>query len=163
MLDEFRTLGLSDAARRLGCDPFDLVKLLVASGRPGADLRFDAATLDQLRLLGRMEDPWWAGVALPVDASVLRARCRAAVQLLHQRGHVGEHQTRLDNVLRGLGFEEQGAVRRCLTALAEDGVIAVAHTPIGPMVSIPNASLDKAKRFVAGNLSPAAFQAALEG
>jgi hypothetical protein len=162
MLDEFRSVGLTDAARRLGVDPFDVVRLLVADGRRGATLRFDHATIEHLRQLGRIEGSWWTGVSLPADPSPLRARVRAAVQLLQQRGHVGASQTRMDNTWRGLSPDEQDGLRRCLQALADDGVLDVHATSIGAMVSISPKALDQVQKLVAGGATPAALQAALE-
>lgn len=161
MLDEFRTVGLTDAARRLEIDPFDVVRLLVADGRVAATFRFDAASLERLRTVGRIEASWWTGVTLPADTSPIRARVRAAVQLLQQRGHVGENRTRLDNVWRGLPADQQDALKRCLAALGEDGLLELVATPIGTMVSVSARSLELVQRVVAGAATPA-LQAALE-
>jgi hypothetical protein len=163
MLDEFRTVGLTDAARRLGCDPFEVVHLLVASGRVAADFRLDHATIEKLRQVGGIEPSWWAGVSLPADPSPNRARVRAAVQLLQMRGHTGESRTRLDNTWRGLSSEDQELVRTALDALAEDGLVELVPTQVGLMVSIPTKALDQVQQFVAGRNTPAALQAALAG
>jgi hypothetical protein len=163
MLEEFRTVGLTDAARRLGCDPFDVVHLLVAAGRSGADFTFDAASLEHLQRVGGIQASWWAAVSLPADASTARARVRAAVQLLQMRGHTGESRTRLDNVWRGLSGEDQVLLRNGLQALADDGLLETTATSVGVMVSIPTKALDQVQQFVAGRVTPPALQAALEG
>lgn len=163
MLDEFRPLGLTDAARKLGCDPFEVVRLMVASGHANAGFTFDAATLEQLRTTGKLDGPWWAGVSLPADPSPARARVRAAVQLLQMRGHTGESRTRFDNTWRGLGPDDQDLVKQGLQALADDGLLELVATPIGLMVAIPPKALDQVQQFVAGRTTPPALQAVLEG
>lgn len=163
MLDDLRSVGLNDAARKLGCDPFDVVRLLVASGRKDLSFRFDSATLEALRTLARIDPPWWDGVALPADPSPGRARMRAAVQLMQARGHVGDNRTRMDNVWRGLGPDDQDLLRIGLQALGEDGLLDVAPSPIGMMVSVQPRALDQVLQFVAGRTTPAALKVVLEG
>lgn len=163
MLDEFRPLTLTDAARRLGVDPFEVLRLQVAAGIAEPSMTFDAATIDRLREVGRLDGPWWAGVSLPTDDNPRRARVRAAVQLLQMRGHTGESRTRLDNTWRGLASEEQSLVRDGLQALSEDGVVEIAASPIGLMVSIPAKALDQVQQIVAGRTTPPALKAVLEG
>jgi hypothetical protein len=163
MLDDLRSVGLNDAARKLGCEPFDVVRLLVASGKTNFTLRFDAATIDALRTLARIDPQWWDGVPLPADPSPGRARVRAAVSLLQTRGHLGENRTRMDNVWRGLGSDEQDLLRIGLQALGEDGLLDVVPSPIGMMVSIQPKALDQVQQFVSGRTTPAALKVVLEG
>ena len=163
MLDDLRSVGLNDAARKLGCDPFDVVRLLVATGRKDLSFRFDAATLEALRTLARIDPPWWDGVSLPSDPSPGRARMRAAVQLLQSRGHLGENRTRMDNVWRGLAADDQDLLRIGLQALGEDGLLDVAPSAIGMMVSVQPRALDQVQQFVAGRTTPAALKVVLEG
>lgn len=153
MLEELQPVGFKDAARRLAGDPFELVRLLVAAGTfPEGALLVDPEIIDKLRRVGRIEDPWWSGVSLPKDASEQRARVRAAVRLLLDKGRVGEDRTRMDNVWRGLEPADRQLLQRALKVLAEEGMVRIFPSPIGALVSIEPAAVDRAKKLVAGKL-----------
>lgn len=49
MMDDFRPLTLSDVARQLGLDPFEVVRLLVQAGALPDNMQFKAEHVDRLR------------------------------------------------------------------------------------------------------------------
>ena len=67
MLDEFRQLGLSDAARELGVDPFEVVRLIVAFGPEDAPLTMKLDQVSALRVKAGIED-WWTDATLPDES-----------------------------------------------------------------------------------------------
>ena len=164
MLDELMPLGLADAARKLGTEPFEVVRLLVAANAvPHGPLQVDGEAIERLREAGRIEPSWWDGISLPKDANARRARIRAAVQLLIDKDRVGEATTRMDNVWRGLRAEDQQLLQGALMALAEEGVLRLGATPIGLVVSIEPKATDTATRLVAGKHDSPGLKALLEG
>src|SRR5687767_14283894 len=120
MLEELMPVGLADAARKLGTEPFEVVRLLVAANAvPQGPLQLGPDAVDRLREIGRIEAGWWEGVTLPKDANPRRARVRAAIQLLIDKERFGDATTRMDNVWRGLRVDEQQLLQGALMALAE--------------------------------------------
>lgn len=163
MLDELMPHGLADAARELGTDPFEVVRLLVAANAvPKGALQVDGETIDRLREIGKIDASWWDGVPLPKDTNARRARVRAAVHLLAERERFGDAGTRMDNVWRGLPPTDQHVLQAALMTLAEEGMIRVVATPIGLMVSIEPKAQDAALRFVAGMHESPGLKALLE-
>lgn len=152
MLDELRPMGLGAAARRLGVDLFEVVRLVVATDTPSEQLGFSPEQVENLRAFGGIEGPWWPDVELPEDEHPLRQRVRAAVQQLVARGLVGEHTTRMDNVWRGLPVDDQLFLQTALTTLGEEGVLVIAATPSGVRVSVAEARLDTARAIADGRL-----------
>jgi hypothetical protein len=151
MLEDLKPVGLPEAARRIGVDPFEVLRLLVVAGAvPDGALLVDPEIVDKLPGIGRIEDPWWSGVSLPKDANQARARVRAAVKLLLDRGRVGEDRTRLDNVWRGLEPPDRKLLERALEVLAEEGMIRILPSPIGPLVSIDPSAVESARKLAAG-------------
>lgn len=164
MLDELKPVTLVEAARRIGTDPFEVVRLLVAAGAfPEGTLLIDGEIVEKLRGIGRIEPPWWAGVTLPKDANPARARVRAAIQLLLDKGRVGEDRTRMDNVWRGLEPAECRLVERAMIALASDGLVRITPSAIGPLLSIEPSAVDAAKKLTAGKFEPPGLRALLTG
>lgn len=150
MLDELRPLGLGAAARSLGVDLFEVVRLLVASDSPLDTLRLTPEQVEQLRAFGGIEPPWWPDVELPEDEHPLRQRVRAAVQQLIDRGHVGARSTRMDNVWRGLPVDDQAFLQTALTVLGEEGVLAISATPTGVQLAVAEDRLDLARAIADG-------------
>ena len=150
MLDELRPMGLSAAARSLGVDLFEVVRLLVASETGPDSLRLTPEHVEQLRVFGGIERPWWPDVELPEDEHPLRQRVRAAVQQLLDRGYVGAVTTRMDNVWRGLPTDDQVFLQTALTALGEEGVLAITATPAGMQVAVVEERVDVARAIADG-------------
>lgn len=165
MLSEFHPLGVTDAARRLGLDPFEVVRLLVASGKASDDGApvYSAELVEELRVFGRIDPPWWGGVDLPDDANPLRQRVRAALQLLLEKGVVGDATTRMDNVWRGLPFEDQGLLQQAVMVLAEEGALRVVGSPVGLLVSIDPAAKATVEGLAAGTKESAGLSALYQG
>ena len=162
MLDELEPVGLTEAAHRIGTDPLEIVRLLVAAGAvPEGPLLIDAEIVDKLRGIGRIEPPWWPEVTLPKDADPARARARAAVQLLLDRGRVGEERTRMDNVWRGLEEGDRKFLERAFTVFSEEGMVRISPSPIGPLLSIEPVAVEAAKKFAAGKLDSPGLRALL--
>lgn len=151
MLEELRPLGVSDAARRLGVDLFEVVRLLVASGDVPEHLELTPERVEELRTLGGIDAPWWPAFELPEDEHPLRQRVRGALQLLLDRGHVGDSLTRMDNVWRGLPDDDQAFLQAALTSLGEDGLLAVVATPVGVKVAIPSEHVEVVRQIAAGH------------
>jgi len=164
MLSEFQPLGLSDAARQLGVDPFEVVRLAVAAGK-GLDkpMQFDADLVDELRQLGQIDDPWWDAVDLPEDPNPLRQRVRAALQLLIDKGVQGDTTTRMDNIWRGLPFDDQSLLQQAVMVLAEEAALRVVGSPVGLMVSIEPSAADTVKALAAGTSESAGLQSLYQG
>lgn len=164
MLDELGAKGLADTARELGCEPFDVIQLAIAArgGALGAQpLLFGRNEVERMRSLGGIEGPWWAEVQLPADPSADRARVRAALQQLQMRGYLGDKQTRVDNVWRGLGAEQRDLLRRALAALVADGLLLTRGTPTGIQVSIDPKALAAVQDLVGGKSTPDTLKAEL--
>lgn len=158
MIDEFRPLGLSDAARRVGVDPFELVRLAVVFDEPLARLRLGADAIARLRAQAGIEE-LWADRALPEDSNPVRAAVRGAAQLLLDRGWVGQSATRLDNLGRGLPPIQQDAIEEAATILAEEGVLLLVASPRGVQVSVAPGAEATLRAIAAGTSAPESLAA----
>lgn len=151
MLDDLRPLSLSDAARDLGVDPFEVVRLMVAS-----EIAFDSLTLTrddvaQVRRNAAIER-WWADSTLPVDENRLRAAVRGALHQLLSRGLIGEATTRLDNLWRGLELEQQMAIEQAVMVLLEEEKLLTAASPRGVQVSVSPPAADALEKIANGEV-----------
>lgn len=147
MLSELRPAGLVDAAKSLGVDPFELVRLAVASGSPPERLVFSADTIAALRAFGGLED-WWKDAGLPKDPSVRRARMRFLGRKLLEGGFVGDKATRLDNLWRGLGADDRAAIEQAVSGMLQEGVVRTVATVKGPMISVTPQGVAALQQFV---------------
>lgn len=134
MLDALRPMGLSAAARALGVDPFEVVRLMVASGADMEHLQLSAAGIDAVRDMAGIES-WWTEARLPDDPDPRRAAVRGAFAQLVTRGYVGSSTTRMDNLWRGLGLAQQVAIEQAVYVLVEDGAVATAASPKGVQIA----------------------------
>ncbi len=135
MLDELRPLGLSDAARTLGVDPFEVVRLLVAFDKVAETLGVGRDEVEDLRAQAGIE-AWWRTARLPEDPNRLRAAVRGALHQLISRRIIGEMTTRLDNLWRELALDQQVAIEQAVMVLLEEGKLLSASSPRGVQVSI---------------------------
>jgi hypothetical protein len=164
VLNGMMPLGLTELSRRLGVDPFEAVRLLVATGYDlRGPLAFSASLVGQLRERGGVHESWWREVNLPTDASPARARVRAALQLLLDKGFVGERTTRMDNVWRGLPYEDQGLLQRALTALTREGLLVCVGTPTGLQVAVDASKRAAVDALAKGTGASAGLNALFEG
>ena len=149
MLDDLRPLGLSEAARHLGVDPFEVVRLTVAFGPHGGPLSLKLDQIDTLRVRAGIED-WWTDATLPDDANRLRAAIRGALHQLLSRRLVGELTTRLDNLWRGLAVDQQVAVEQAVMVLLDEEKLLTAASPKGVQVSIAPGAEAELDRIATG-------------
>lgn len=163
MLSDLQPLGLTGAAARLGLEPFELVRLLVAVDAMPRDLRFTPAQVDALHAKAALEGGWWDGVDLPEDKNPLRQRVRAALGLLLARGFVGGEGTRVDNVCRGLPPDDQALVRDALITLADEGHLTLVPGRMGVRITVTPASERRVRDIADGKSDTSALSVLYEG
>ena len=163
-MDELRPVSLTDAARRLGVDPFEVVRLLVASdAMPDGQPFLTSERVEHLRELGGIEPSWWNDVRMPEDNDVRRKHIRVALRLMLERGVVGDAMSRLDNVSRGLPMETQRWVSAALRCLADEGLLRLEFRPTGPMVAVVAGAEARVRTIADGNEMPPRLTSLLEG
>jgi len=158
-LNALTPIGLNEVSRRLGVDPFETVRLLVATKQDlSGPMLFPAELVETLRDQGGVDASWWE------DASEAepKARVQAAIQQLLDRGFVGDTTTRMDNVWRGLPFDDQALLQQALTTLAEDQIVRCIGTPIGLHVAIDPAQKKAAEGIAKGTSSTDGLDALYE-
>ncbi len=158
MLSELQPKGLSDVAKELGVDPFEVVRLLVAADAVPESLNFNAEIIAQLKEYSGIAH-WWTDNAPPADANPKRGRVRGAVKLLIDNGAVGDSTTRLDNLWRGLGAEDQLLLEQAVGLLMQDGHVQTFAAVQGAQISINAASSDTLGQFVSGGAEPPSLAA----
>ena len=164
MRDDLRPLSLTEAARSLGIDPFEVVRLMVAgTGVPQGQLYLTREQVETLRSQGGIDPSWWEGARLPDDPNPRRRRLRAALSLLLVRDHVGDSVTRLDNVTRGLPPEEQRFLTNALRILSDVGLLTFEVRLIGVMVAVVPSAVGQVRTIADGNDMPAALTGLLGG
>jgi len=160
VLSSLIPIGLNELSRRIGVDPFETVRLLVAVGHDlSGPMRFAPELVEVLRERGGVDPSWWrdAGAASP------RERVQAAVKGMLERGIVGDTTTRMDNVWRGLPFEDQGLLQQAISVLAEDGVLRCVGTATGLQVSVAAEQKATAEAIAAGSATTPGLDALLGG
>lgn len=162
MLDELRPLGLSDSARQLGVDPFEVVRLMVAFGPHEGPLALKPEQVDALRAKAGIED-WWTDATLPDDPNRVRAAIRGALHQLISRRLVGELTTRLDNLWRGLAVDQQVAVEQAVMVLLEEEKLLTAASPRGVQVSIAPGAEGELEAIATGTGEHAGLSAVWQG
>jgi hypothetical protein len=136
MVSEMLPLRLGSAAARLGVEPFEVVRLLVASGDKGAVHSLAEPRLEALRRYAGIETWWTDPSQIPSDDIAARGVVRGALRQLLDRGFIGETRTRQDNLWRGLPTASRRAVEDALDVLVEFGLLAVRAEPTGQLVSV---------------------------
>lgn len=158
MLDELPSVGLTDAARRLGVEPFEVVRLLVVSkGMPDGPLMLTENGLERLRDVAGIEWWWEDGTPVPEDDNPRRAVARAAVGQLLRRRIVGDRSTRIDNLWRGRSLEDRELLQRVATILVQRGAFTTVAGPMGLHVSVASAAVSMLERMVNGETMPRAL------
>lgn len=157
MLDDFRPMGLDDLAARVGVDPLEAVRLLVVAGATTADQLYTPAHAEQIGTAGGVAT-WWKGPP-PTDDNAARGHVRGALQMLIDGGFVGEKGARIDNLWRGLASSDAEPIRDAVDLLVAEGILLLAHTQAGPMVSIASRAQPDVSRIAQGSLEPAALAA----
>ncbi|MCO4748235.1 MAG: hypothetical protein KC912_25805 [Proteobacteria bacterium] len=154
MLDDLKPLTLGAAARHIGVDPFEVVRLLVLRGE-SASLRIPRSQIEALREFAGVE-LWWTPEAPRVeDDNPKRGRVRSSLAMLLERGHVGEEMTRVDNLWRGLPVRDQEIHDEAVNLLAEAGILRLQSTVQGLKVAV--ADRDKLQVLIDGGEFPEAI------
>lgn len=148
MLDELLPSGLSTAARKLGVEPLEVVRLMVVSDTvsPGFSVTDDHVA--KLAEIGQIESGWWQGVALPEDDNPARQRVRAMLTVLLERA--AEGPIRMDNLWRGLPVDEQELVDDGLRTLAEEEVVEIQNAVSGILVGLIEGQVDTVRSLSEG-------------
>lgn len=162
MLDDLRPVGLSDAARELGVDPFEVVRLMVATGMDAESLTLRSEDVAAIRKSAGIEW-WWSDTMLPEDENLLRAAVRGALDGLLSRGLIGATTTRLDNLWRGLEVMQQVAIEQAVMVLLEEGKLTTVASPHGVQVSIAPGAEDALREIAAGTAEHAGLSAVWQG
>ena len=160
MLDELRPLGLTDAAKRLGIDPFEVVRLLVVADAMPEQLHLTDDHVEKVRSVGGIEF-WWDEVDPPSDADPRRGLVRMALATLQQRGIVGDTTTRLDNLWRGLPAETVALLQQAIGVLVQEGLLGTYPSPRGWQISIQSTRAEDVDKIVEGQGMPPALDAML--
>ena len=153
MMDEFRAAKLVDAAKTLGVNPFELVRLSVALGEPTEDLRFSADALDSIRQKAGIRS-FWQDRTLPARSNPIESAVRGACGLLLDLGFVGNTTTRVDNLTRGLSDDQADAVDEAAALLAEEGAVLLMTSSAGLQVSVAPGHEAKVRAIADGSSTP---------
>jgi hypothetical protein len=160
VLSALTPIGLNEVSRRLGVDPFETVRLLIATQQDlSGPMMFAPELVDTLRDQGGVDTTWWADAG---DAEP-KARVQAAVKALLDRGFVGDTTTRMDNVWRGLPLDDQALVQQAIMTLSEEQIVRFIGTPIGLQVSIEAGQKALAQKIASGKASTPGLDALYEG
>ncbi|MEZ4318231.1 MAG: hypothetical protein R3F61_12045 [Myxococcota bacterium] len=139
MLDELLPTGLCDAARSLGVEPLEVVRLMVATDTVSDRFSASPDHLEKLAEFGGIEGGWWEGAELPEDDNPIRQRVRAAIGLLLGRS-AGEDYLRMDNLWRGLPLEDQETVEEAMNILSDEGLVEIDNAEKGVLIAVPSES-----------------------
>ena len=159
-LNALTPIGLNEVSRRLGVDPFETVRLLIATEQDlSGPMLFAPEVVEMLRDQGGVEDSWWPDA----QQAEPQALVEAAVKQLLDRGLVGDKTTRMDNVWRGLPIDDQALLQQALTVLAEEQVVRCVGTPIGLHVAVDASQKAVAEAIASGSSSTEGLDALYEG
>jgi len=160
VLDALTPIGLNEVSRRLGVDPFETVRLLIATQQDlSGPLVFAAELVDTLRDQGGVDATWWADA----EQAGPQERVQAAVKQMLDRGFVGDTTTRMDNMWRGLPLDDQALLQQALTVLSDEEIVRCIGTPIGLQASIDAGKKALAEKIASGKTSTPGLDALYEG
>jgi hypothetical protein len=146
-------IGLYEAGRLLGLDPFEIVRLLVLAGAfPAREIALGPEHLAVVRSTGGVED-WWTPPP-PRTGDARRSIVLAVLGRLIEHGAVGDTGTRADNLWRGLPPEDQLLVQQAVQLLVQSGRIATWMTPRGVQVAVAHEAVEDLRRVAAGEADP---------
>ena len=154
MLDELRPLGLADAARDLGVDPFEVVRLLVIAEAVPDRMALTADHIEKARETGGIEEWYGDGDGLPEDDNAKRRVIRGALGKMVDGGYVGETTTRMDNVWRGIDADGQLVLQQMVSQLVSEGHLLTAASQKGVQISLNPESMDVVTKVVEGKKAP---------
>ena len=153
MLDELLPTGLTAAARKLGVEPLEVVRLMVVSDTISPGFTMTDDHLRKLAEVGDIASGWWRGVELPDDEIPVRQRVRAMLGILLARSADGP--VRMDNLWRGLPVDDQELVEEALRVLAEEGLVEIRNTVSGIRVGVLPARVAEVQALVEGTAQSA--------
>jgi hypothetical protein len=149
MLENLIPSGLTGAARNLGVEPLEVVRLMVMTDTVSDGFNCNADHLQKLAAYGQIETGWWDGAELPEDDNATRQRVRAAIGLLLGRCSGGQ-TIRLDNLWRGLPVEEQELVEEAMNILADEERVQIGNHTSGVRIGVPPDQEDGLKAIANG-------------
>lgn len=135
-VEMLQRLTVADVARWLEVHPFDILRILAASGGPPADLRFEMDDVDRIRSLGGLEVWWQEGEPSLVADKQQESMLRALAGRMLEKEIGGPRTTRLDNIFRGLEAGRQRLARGLVQVLLQHGWLATVSTDNGTHVTI---------------------------
>jgi hypothetical protein len=153
MLHDLLPVGLADAARRVELEPFELVRLAVASGLGSRTLEFTPEQLTELCTFAGVER-WWADRAPTQDPKHKRGLFKAVLTELLVRKHVGDARTRQDNLWRGLPEADRRFLEEAIDLLVEHGLISLRAEPAGVLLSARPDAVDRLQQMAQGKSLP---------
>jgi hypothetical protein len=154
MWTDFRRMGLTELSHRLDLEPFEAVRLVVASGKPRDVLTFDQAVADEVGAFGGVER-WWSDLQAPADGSDARkALFQACLARMLSKGLTGDHRTRQDNLWRGLPRPLREFLKDAIEVLIEENVLHLRADATGLLISIRNDAADRARAMSEGREIP---------
>lgn len=151
MIEDLRPLGLTDAARRIGVHPLEVVRRAVAAREPIVPWTFTEARIAALQ---GAEAPWFDLTNLPTTPI---DRVRAALGALVLRGYQGDRRAPLEGIVAGLPAGDQSLIRRVFDALVREGLLTAAN---GAYSVLPTAT-DRVSAISTGTSDTPGMRAAL--
>ena len=151
MTPELRPSPLAESAKQLDIDPFELVRLMVASGQRPQQLELTGIDLVRIAEFAGIERWWDDPDPLPKDKNDKRARVRAAVDGLISRRFVGTRATRRDNMWRGRSPDDKSLIQEAAEILVDEGLLIVGPHVRGTRISVADNAVSRLERFVSGD------------
>lgn len=161
MLETLQPIDVHGAAEALGVHPFEVVRMMVVSGKDES-LTFGGDVIDELKAFGQIEN-WWADAELPEDGEDNRRVIRGVMDAMLQRELIGDSDTRLDNLWRGLDPAQQEVAEQGVMVLLELGHLDSTAAPSGARVSINPNGVETIKALVSRGQAPDELAALWQG
>ncbi|MCB9677518.1 MAG: hypothetical protein H6737_20585 [Alphaproteobacteria bacterium] len=149
MLDDLLPKGLTDAARRLGVEPLEVVRLMVVTDTVSDGFAATDDHVAKLAAFGAIETGWWEGAELPKDKNESRQRVRAAIGLVLGRC-AGGVRVRMDNLWRGLPLDAQELVEEAMNVLSDEGLVRIENAASGVLITVPADSEAQLRELASG-------------
>jgi hypothetical protein len=153
MSHDLLPFGLAEAARRAELEPFELVRLTVASGLGSRSLEFNADQLAELCTFAGVER-WWADRSPTQDPKHKRGLLKAVLTELLVRKHVGDARTRQDNLWRGLPDADRRFLEEAIDLLVEHGLVSLRAEATGVLLSARPDAVDRLQQMAQGKSIP---------
>jgi hypothetical protein len=150
MWNESQPLTVSELARRLDVEPFEVVRLLVAAGKPRDTLLFaDDATAALAAYAGI--ERWWEALPEPVDgADPRKTLLQHCLRRLLAGKYIGDRRTRQDNLWRDLPRDLREFMKDAVEVLIEENVLHLRAEATGLQISVRAEASERAKAMSEG-------------